>query len=335
MYFFGAPDNDALGYFKSGDGTGSFNAAVSIGIYPNYSIREIQAGDFDNDGNQDIIISTKHESVPIRILWGNGSGFFPTSTDLPGTLVSGGNIIIADFDKDGRDDFAITNRYSTSAVIGSLFFLNNGSVNPSGPYEIDTSASVFSKHLASGDFNGDTYPDLVSVTSNGQRQIHLWNTSSDDFDAPLNFGPLSLGEKIAVGDYNGDGCDDVIKYHDNSTHLKSINICDGSATFQADQNVNSGFSNGAVLLSNDINNDGYSDLLEASFFFATPMELDYFYFNDASGNLLKGATSIPGAAQTRVIIAEDLNNDGKDDFLFLGDSVLVGNTSVVVLNTYY
>lgn len=69
----------------------------------------VVAADMDGDGNTDMVVVSEH-SNEARILYGDGSGRFPSS-QVFATSTYPDSVAVADFDHDGRPDF----------VVGSVF----------------------------------------------------------------------------------------------------------------------------------------------------------------------------------------------------------------------
>ena len=106
-------------------------------------------GDFDNDGDLDVIVSgTGGSEYSTRIYLNDGSGGF---VEVPGAFPAqmSGTLAVADFDRDGRLD----------VLVGVNLFRNEGS----GKFTLLTNAlpGVSSGICAWGDFNNDGSPDVL------------------------------------------------------------------------------------------------------------------------------------------------------------------------------
>ncbi len=222
-------------------------------------IWDMKAGDFDGDGDKDILITREiptDEDIPnyvAEILWNVNStfDFFKRTTifhirkyGIPEyNITSGSNdwgvphIAVADFNQDGYDDFVL----GTNCANVTLF-LNKGNGNFSyGGIIYDY--GTLCKGLATADFNHDGYPDLVvcaendgtgPINASGYIYLKLNNHSPECFDrthpgiliatlpveGEANF---TIGAEttgtVEVLDYNNDGLLDVIFSGDFWVHM--------------------------------------------------------------------------------------------------------------------
>jgi hypothetical protein len=199
-----------------GHGDGTFAPAANLPLPVNSRPESAVLGDFNNDGKQDLAVSTGG-SLSVSILLGNGDGTFGASTNFP----AGGeafSLAVGDFNGDGNQDLAITKLTSSNVAI----MLGNGIGGFSAPVNFATGNSPYS--VAVGDFNGDGKQDLAIAnrdTSPGSVSILLGN-GDGSFTAgtsqSVNIGPYS----VAVGDFNSDGKQDLAVINNSSNNVSVI-----------------------------------------------------------------------------------------------------------------
>ena len=225
----------------------------------------LAAGDFNGDGFEDLAVGVPDESVgaledagAINIILGSASGltttgnFVITEDDLGLFAVSqaddrfAASLTVADFDKDGDDDLAIGVPHqflgagledggAVLVVNGSDTGLDTGDTQLWGQFNLagtEENGDQFGTALTTGDFNGDSYPDLAvglpyedvgaiadagavniifgsnnGLTATGNQII---DPNNADFGATLGPGANHhFGWDVTAGDYDGDGYADL------------------------------------------------------------------------------------------------------------------------------
>ncbi|WP_159770633.1 FG-GAP-like repeat-containing protein [Streptomyces sp. HM190] len=117
--------------------------------------RLVTAGDYDGDGDRDLVLAVSGEEGGATVLRPG-----PLSAAAPTTLVEGYDfgdaraLTSADFDGDGRDDLAVT--YKGLEISGTRV----RSLAPGG-WTTRWQAADFGSALAAGDFDGDGRTDLA------------------------------------------------------------------------------------------------------------------------------------------------------------------------------
>jgi hypothetical protein len=217
----------------------------------------VQTGDLNGDGIPDLLVAVNGSPNSLVSYLGNGDGTF-TLKSTSSTPNSGGAVVLADFNHDGKLDFATS---------GNLLGLGNGDGTFQAPTAIVASppASGFSG-IAAGDINNDGWPDLV-MTNNAVPYNNLFvllNNQQGGFThVPTTFGPLSYQPILA--DLNGDGKLDLVLTYA-AGHLNgnpegvSVYLGNGAGgfTFQANLDNPSGLT-GPTLVA-DVNGDGIPDI---------------------------------------------------------------------------
>ncbi len=159
---------DNVSYFLcNGDGTFKRAQLLNTAMGPS----GIVAGDWDGDSNRDIAVVDSDEFGDLNVtLWyGDGTGGFP---DPPGAIqttaeVSPYAIAKADFDGDGKLDFAVTNGTDQPAL---SILINDpshaGQPGVDGGFRLEEPISgpgLAQLAVQAGDLNGDGRPDVVAV----------------------------------------------------------------------------------------------------------------------------------------------------------------------------
>lgn len=216
-------------FLGKGDGTFTPNGSASI---PN-SCNAVQlvAGDFNNDGNQDLLVACSVQPV-FWILPGTGKGQFgaPVQTTLSGIVLTGfaiegvfQTVAVADFNGDGNLDVVVSvlSNVGSTAQAPLDLYLGNGDGNFQPPSVILNGISgnpTLPLNVAAADLDGDGSPDLVVnavVESTGVKDVSnvfiLHGNGDGTFQQTAN---LVLDEQLAgsmaVADINGDGVPDLI-----------------------------------------------------------------------------------------------------------------------------
>ncbi len=235
---------------------GGFSAPVQTAMTVNTAFTYIgnAVGDFDGDGNQDILTSA-------QVFYGNGDGSF-----TPLTITTGNNGLVADLNRDGKSDLlsissllstqgSYANGYGLIAQMGGAkrtFTQVTTVFPPNTPGEGITTPAL----LAVGDVNGDGNPDALvydpnsllieTWLGNGDGSFHAGSTSSVSTTAWKPGGSGGQGNSIEAGalaDLDGDGHPDVvfIATEQNVTtnlapvYLLVIEYGDGKGNFSATQ----------------------------------------------------------------------------------------------------
>ncbi|HXM63382.1 MAG TPA: FG-GAP-like repeat-containing protein [Terriglobales bacterium] len=214
--------------------------------------------------------------------------------------------IAADFNRDGKLDFAVVNYVDDSAFL--LVFLGNGDGTfqaPKGPYP-------GLNWFVVGDFNGDGILDFAGTICDTQDctlSILLGNGDGTFSSAKTIYTFQTYGlPPLVAGDFNGDGKLDVAIAYFGGIY---VFLGNGDGTFQTPlvSNVGAVDLEGGV---GDFNGDGKLDLIEVSG--ASGTQLAWLQGN-GDGTFQTPSTDYSVGPDTGTIIAADLNGDSKLDLL--------------------
>jgi len=133
----------------------------------------VAVADLNGDGRPDLATADYNgTSGTLSVLLGDGTGAFPAyRTYAVGDSPS--SVAVADVNGDGRRDLVTTNSGSGSNTVNVLLANGDGTFQTARIYY--AGASPFA--VATGAFNGDTFPDLAVVTSAGNLAVLLNNGS--------------------------------------------------------------------------------------------------------------------------------------------------------------
>jgi hypothetical protein len=189
-----------------GDGAGNFSSPTNFSVdrHP----ESLAVGDFNGDGKQDLAVGNS-ESYKVSILLGDGTGNFSAHTDFYADYRQT-SVAVGDFNGDGKQDLATANNYFNTVSI----LLGDGTGNFSAPTNLNFAAGTAPSTVAVGDFNRDGKQDLAVANIgiypdyNGSVSI-LLGDGTGNFSSPTNFAIGDGSYSVAVGDFNGDGKQDL------------------------------------------------------------------------------------------------------------------------------
>jgi Bacterial Ig-like domain (group 3)/FG-GAP-like repeat len=315
-----------------GNGSGSFQPAVTTAVLNGGAGLSVVSGDFNGDGLPDVALTTTGNGAnpAVEVLLGKGDGSFqPNHLILP---VASPSLSVAagDFDGNGALDLVTANSNGTVSV---LLGNGGGSFRP----RIDVTVGGVPRAVAVGDFNGDGRLDVAAAKQLSETVSVLLGHGDGTFAAPLVFaasGQDFTPSSMAVGDVNGDGRADLVINSigglDSVVSQLGVLLGNGDGTFGAPiLNSPQGGEEGDVALG-DFNNDGRLDAAvggEA----ALPDGLALFNGNgDGTFQPFLLQRVSTGGNDPFSVAAADLNGDGRVDLVAANSS----SSSVgVLLNT--
>ena len=283
----------------------------------------VAVGDFNKDGNMDLVVANVNANS-ISVLLGNGDGTFQAHVDYA-TGIWPESVAVGDFNGDGKPDLAVANFYGNSISI----LLGNG--DGTFQAQVEYATASFPSPVAVGDFNRDGKLDLAVASSQDNNVSVLLGNGDGTFQPPVNYSAGSGPSSVAVGDFNGDGRLDLVVADQGTTNGDNkINVLlgNGDGTFQPAVSYNTGPNPTSVAVA-DFNADGKLDLVVATNGNISNNTVSILLGN-GDGTFQAHVDYQTGSSNPSSVAVGDFNGDGKLDLvvadLFSADvRLLLGN----------
>jgi uncharacterized repeat protein (TIGR01451 family) len=241
---------------KVANNTALFEAQTDypVGDWP----KGLASGDLNNDGKNDIAIANTG-SNNVSILLNDGDGTFTEAASSPITVGDLPNIVtITDMNGDTKNDLIVGNRNDINFTI----ILGNGDGSFQQAETLSFGISPYA--VASADLNNDGNQDFV-IANGGEQDVNyvtvVLGNGDGTFAGPQNFTADLWPRKLVIADFDNDNIIDIVTINypfagNTISFLKGIG--DGSfgapITFSAPADSQN-------LISQDVNNDNYLDLI--------------------------------------------------------------------------
>ena len=272
--------------WASGIGDGSFGADIMIkeyvhdALYTGSRIWEIEAHDYDNDGDIDLTVAVRYitpdpqfpnfflDVYVVEFLENNGDGTFQNSVEIIKTdtlAVNSTNMVMEsfDFENDGDLDVVLMARHRMYQTRQ----LSNGNFS-NATWEGLNGSNIY-HDLKQTDFNNDGFTDLLARNDGSSAIILLPNINGVmDFTDNSYHLLVDSVQSFDTGDINSDGFVDLIILKNDSLLYTHLNTGSSGYTnnFGSETSIQySGtppiWSQTTEIVAIDVDDDGNSDLV--------------------------------------------------------------------------
>ncbi|MFN0290763.1 Ig-like domain-containing protein [Pedobacter helvus] len=284
----------------------------------------IRLGDFDGDGDMDILTQDGGAETEVTLWKNDGAGNYTSSTaiaaGISGLAVAFTSVRIADFDNDGDLDFY----QRISGANNDIFLENNGT----GSFSVgtlpltDTGITNFAL-IQVGDFDSDGDVDILTQEGGAATAVTLWtNNGSGSFTGTeavaSGFTGLNIGfTSVRIADFDNDGdLDYYQRISGGSNDIYMVNNGSGIFSIGTLPLPDSGTNNHAFIQVGDFDNDGDIDFLTQEGGMGAAVT---FLKNNGAGNYSSAVVIAAGVTDLNLshvsLRLGDYDNDGDLDFL--------------------
>ncbi len=289
-------------------------------------------GDYDNDGDLDILLTGDSDTDPIsKIYRNNGDSTFTEQTSIALTGVGSSSVAWGDYDNDGDLDILLTGDSDTDPI--SKIYRNNGDNTFTEQTSIALTG-VIRCSAAWGDYDNDGDLDILLTGWTGVSRISqiYWNNGDNTFTEQTSIALTGVNYgSVAWGDYDNDGDLDILLsgYTGGTSIISKIYQNNGDNTFTEQTSIALTGVSDASIAWGDYDNDGDLDILLTGS--TSTGGISKIYRNNGD-NTFTEQTSI---ALTGVYSGSakwgDYDNDGDLDILLTGYTG-TGSTSKIYCN---
>jgi Bacterial Ig-like domain (group 3)/FG-GAP-like repeat len=316
-----------------GNGDGTFRGAP---VYPHAAGGGLHgafaAGDFNNDGNIDVLSIASQRGGGLLLLTGNGKGTLTPQTI--NTSIIPNFLAAADLNGDGKlDAIAETTTIDNSgnAALSLSVLKGNGDGTFSTPTSFPVATAAQSDSILA---LGDTHASgkLDAVVNQGGNLYYLKGNGDGTFAAATQIDSQTDFGSLVLADVDGDGKADIVatagmfSFGILSSGNLLVYLSHGDGTFAAPEIVAT-LTNAGDMIVTDLNKDSKPDIAFLSSNSSTGAFSLNVLLGNGNGTFASPVISALGGQFLTTLAAADVNGDGNLDMLIGGSlaSIAFGN----------
>nr|HQV33140.1 FG-GAP-like repeat-containing protein [Calditrichia bacterium] len=262
---------------------------INAGL-PALTLSDAAWGDYDNDGDLDLIIAGRVSSVVQTVLYRNDAGTF---VSIPTTIIGvmDGSLAWGDYDNDGDLDLFVSGRDQNQVPQARLYRNFHGlfAEAPAAFPGFSMGAAIW------GDYDTDGDPDLLICGNDASFAplTHLYNNNDGNFElVDAGLVPVSYSD-AAFGDYDNDGDLDILLSGQGATDPISKIYQNNDGEF-VDILAGIAYTRGGSVEWGDYENDGDLDLIVTGYN-EVDSTLTGVLYENYLGDFIDTEIPIPGA----------------------------------------
>lgn len=312
-----------------GSGSGSIGGYTDLTLPASGGIAG-SAADFNGDGKLDVAVAQFNQNAQgitgfIAVLPGKGDGTFKQPVSTPVSNIGIGQMVVGDFNGDGKVDVATA---FVPATGGISVVLGNGDGTFGNPISSPVNITFNVQDMIGGDFNNDGKADLALLSlgsSNTFSPLYVLLSNGDGtFQPNLVNNVPGIATSLAAGDFNGDGNLDIAVTDPQGAVNPSVLVFlgRGDGTFASPSSYSTETLFTYDVKAADFNGDGKVDL-------AVGTDQGIFFFAGKGDGTFQLPIETPTYLAIEDTVVGDFNGDGKPDLAVAG---LAGSKAVALGN---
>lgn len=243
------------------DGSGNAGTASSV-VSATTQARNVS--DVDNDGRDDAVVFTQGSTNDVYVAKSSGSAFGTAGKWHDWFSLTGEVPFTGDANGDGLADVITFTRGTDADVFVGL---SNGSSSFGTGAKWHDFFAIGTEFPLVGDFNGDGKTDIVTFTRGTSHDVYVALSNGTSFGtASLWHGNFGTDTELpTVGDFNGDGMDDIATFTRGNTGDVYVALSTGSGFAGTGVLWHGAFAFDDQLPAvGDVNGDGMDDIVTFS-----------------------------------------------------------------------